>query len=79
MAGKSCTITLREEDAAMPLALQELLKFVENLGYTVTAQAPSKKASVVDELLGAFADALPQDKTRTEYLKELRESGYGRY
>jgi monomeric isocitrate dehydrogenase len=79
MAGQSCTITRREEDAAMPLALQELLKFVENFGYTVTAQAPSKKASVIDELLGAFADALPQDKTSTEYLKELRESGYGRY
>jgi len=63
----------------MPLALQELLKLVENFGYTVTAQAPTTKASVVDELLGAFEDAIPQGKTSTEYLRELRESGYGRY
>jgi len=63
----------------MPLALQELLKLIENFGYTIKAAVPTKKASVVDELLGAFEDAVPQDKTSTEYLRELRESGYGRY
>lgn len=63
----------------MPLALQELMKLIENCGYTVRAPAPTKQASIVDELLGAFQDAVPQGKTSTEYLKELRESGYGRY
>ncbi len=63
----------------MPLALQELVKLMENFGYTISAPAPTKKTGVVDELLGAFEDAIPKEKTSTEYLRELRESGYGRY
>jgi len=63
----------------MPLALQELVEFIESFGYKVNTPITRKKASVVDALLGAFEGALPEGRSSTEYLKELRESGYGRY
>jgi len=63
----------------MPLALQELLKFIESLGYKVSAPIQPEEVSVVDELLGQFAGALPAGKSSTELIRELRESGYGRY
>ncbi len=64
----------------MPLALQELVKLIENLGYTITPASPTKeKISIVDELLGVFAEATPSEKTSSELIRELRESGYGRY
>ena len=64
----------------MAIALKELVKLIENFGYKVSYPAgKKKKASVVDELLGEFEGAIPEEKTSTEYLKELRESGYGRY
>jgi len=37
-----------------------------------------RRKSVVDELLGAFEGAVPEGETSTEYLKKLRESGYGK-
>jgi len=60
----------------MPVELEEIIKFMRNLGYEV--KKPGIK-SVVDELLGAFEGAIPEGKTSTEYLKTLRESGYGKY
>lgn len=65
----------------MPIAIKELVKLVENFGYKVSS--PENKlingTSVVDELLGEFEEATPPQKTSTEYLQELRESGYRRY
>jgi hypothetical protein len=63
----------------MPIALKELVKFVESFGYKVTYPKKLKKASLVDELLGEFEGAIPEGTTSSEYLKELRESGYGKY
>jgi len=67
----------------MAIAVKELVKLVENFGYKVsypeTKGMKRKKASLVDELLGAFEGAVPEDKTSTEYLKELRATGYGKY
>jgi len=60
----------------MPMELEEILKFVKNLGYEVKTAG---KKSIVDELLGAFEGAVAERKTATEYLKELRETGYGKY
>lgn len=61
----------------MPVELREIIKFVRNLGYEVKAEVTGK--SVVDELLGAFEGAVPKETTSTEYLKMLRETGYGKY
>ena len=36
------------------------------------------KKEGVDELLGDFEEAIPEGETSTEYLKKLRESGYGK-
>jgi len=63
----------------MAIALKELVKLIENFGYKVSYPAKKKKASVVDDLLGEFEGAVPEGKTSTAYIKELRESGYGRY
>ncbi|MDL1956188.1 MAG: hypothetical protein LWW95_03925 [Candidatus Desulfofervidus auxilii] len=63
----------------MPIALKELIKFVENLGYKVIYPEKLEETSLVDELLGEFEGAIPEDMTSTEYLKKLRESGYGKY
>lgn len=62
---------------AMPVELREIIKFVRNLGYEVKAEVTGK--SVVDELLGAFEGVVPEEMTSTEYLKTLRETGYGKY
>lgn len=65
----------------MAIALTELVKLVENFGYNVSHPKVMKreKGSLVDELLGEFEGALPEGKTSTEYLKELRATGYGKY
>lgn len=61
----------------MPIELKEIVKFIKDLGYEVKAEVTGK--SVVDELLGAFEGAIPEGTTSTEYLKRLRETGYGKY
>lgn len=65
----------------MAIAFKELVKLLENFGYKVSYPVGMKlkKVSLVDELLGEFEGTLPEDKTSTEYLKELRASGYGKY
>ena len=59
----------------MPVELEEIIRFMRNLGYEV--KKPGRK-SVVDELLGAFEGAIPEGETSTEYIRKLRESGYGK-
>ena len=61
----------------MPIELKEIIRFIKDLGYEVKTEVTGK--SVVDELLGAFEGVVPRGMTSTEYLKNLRESGYGKY
>ncbi|MEX2752152.1 MAG: hypothetical protein Q6366_009735 [Candidatus Freyarchaeota archaeon] len=61
----------------MPVELKDLVEFIKNMGYEVKARDTDK--SVVEELLGAFKEAVPEKTTSTTYLKKLRESGYGKY
>jgi hypothetical protein len=61
----------------MPIELKEIVKFMKDLGYEVKVEVTAK--SVVDELLGAFEGAIEEGTTSTEYLKRLRETGYGKY
>jgi len=61
----------------MPVELNEIVKFIKDLGYELKEEITSK--SVVDELLGAFEGAIPEGTTSTQYLKNLRETGYGKY
>ncbi len=58
----------------MPVELEEIIRFMRNLGYEVK----KPKREVVDELLGAFEGAIPEGETSTEYIRKLRESGYGK-
>lgn len=61
----------------MPIELKEIIRFIKDLGYEIKTEVTHK--SVVDELLGAFEGVVPERVTSTEYLKNLRESGYGKY
>jgi len=61
----------------MPIELKEIIRFIKDLGYEIKTEVTGK--SVVDELLGAFEGVVPEGVTSTEYLKNLRESGYGKY
>lgn len=61
----------------MPIELKEIIRFIEDLGYEIKSEVSGK--SVVDELLGAFENVVPKRMTSTEYLKNLRETGYGKY
>ncbi|WXG39429.1 MAG: hypothetical protein WED07_01115 [Candidatus Freyarchaeum deiterrae] len=61
----------------MPVELKDLVEFIKNMGYKVKTEVTSK--SVVDELLGAFKEAVPNGATSTEYLKKLREIRYDKY
>ncbi|MCD6247089.1 MAG: hypothetical protein J7J87_01470 [Candidatus Diapherotrites archaeon] len=59
----------------MAIEVREMVKFVKNLGYGTR----TKKRSVADYLLGAFEGALPKGVTSTNYIRKLRETGYGKY
>ena len=61
----------------MPIELKEIIRFIKDMGYEVKAEVTGK--SVVDELLGVFKSVVPEGMTSTEYLKKLRETGYGKY
>ena len=61
----------------MPIELKEIIRFIKDLGYEIKTEVTGK--SVVDELLGAFEGVVPKGMTSTEYLKNLRETGYGKY
>ena len=61
----------------MPTELKEIIRFIKDLGYEIKTEVAGK--SVVDELLGAFEGVVPEGMTSTEYLKNLRETGYGKY
>lgn len=64
----------------MPIAIKELVKLMEGFGFKVSyPKALADKPSLVDELLGEFEGAVPGTKPSSELVKELRESGYGRY
>lgn len=54
--------------------LKEIIKLMETLGYQVKKE---KKVGIADKFLGKFY--WDEEKTSTEILKELRESGYGKY
>ena len=54
--------------------IKEMIKLMEALGYHVKVE---KKKGVVDKLLGRFQ--WEEERTSTEVLKELRETGYGKY
>ena len=47
--------------------LKEALQAIESINIV-----PHKKSKVADELLGKYKDILPQGKTSTEFLKDLR-------
>jgi len=61
----------------VPIELKEIIRFIKDLGYEIKTEVTGK--SVVDELLGAFEGVVPEGMTSTEYLKNLRETGYGKY
>jgi archaellum biogenesis ATPase FlaH len=54
--------------------VKEMIKLMEALGYQVKDE---KRIGVVDKLLGRFQ--WEEEKTSTEVLKGLRETGYGKY
>lgn len=54
--------------------VKEMIKLMEALGYQVKSE---KKIGIVDKLLGRFQ--WEEEKTSAEILKELRETGYGKY
>ena len=57
--------------------IQGMAKVVETFGYKVVPVKKSK-AGVADDLLGKF-ETKAEEKTSAEVIKELRESGYGKY
>lgn len=40
--------------------------------------SPSKKTKIADELLGKYKGIIPKGKTSTEFIKELRNTLYGK-
>lgn len=47
----------------MPVELKDIVEFIKNMGYEVKTKDTDK--SVVDELLGAFEEAVPENTTST--------------
>ena len=40
---------------------------------------PKKKTSIADELLGKYKGVIPKGKTSTQFIRELRDSSYGKF
>lgn len=59
----------------MAIEVKEMIKFMKNIGY----ERVVRRKSVVDELLGAFKGTLPKNVKSTDYIKKMRETGYGKY
>ncbi|MFZ2411976.1 MAG: hypothetical protein WAW23_10430 [Candidatus Methanoperedens sp.] len=57
----------------MPVILEKLIKALEN----IETRARTGK-NFADKWLGAFEGVIPEGMTRTEYIKKLRESCYGK-
>jgi len=57
----------------MPILLERALKAIKNL------EIKKRDRKIAEKWLGAFKDALPEGMTSTEYLRKMRESGYGKY
>ena len=38
-----------------------------------------KKTSIADELLGKYKGIIPKGKTSTQFVRELRDSSYGKF
>jgi hypothetical protein len=57
----------------MPIALERIVKAVENIEIKGTEEKIAKK------WLGAFEEVVPEGTTSTEYIKKLRESCYGKF
>jgi len=62
----------------MPVYLKELVKLVKTLNYEQKAADRLDATSLVDKLLGKFEDK-NEKSPGTKLLRELRESGYGKY
>jgi hypothetical protein len=62
----------------MPVYVGELVKLVETLQLKQKAALKREDVSLVDKLLGKF-ELRSEKRTSTELLKDLRESGYGKY
>jgi hypothetical protein len=58
----------------MPVLLERALKAIKNIEFEA---GPREK--IAEKWLGAFRGAVPEGMTSTEYLKKMRESGYGKY
>lgn len=57
----------------MPVLLERALNAIKSL------EIKDRKKKIAEKWLGAFEGALPEGTTSTEYLKRMRESGYGKY
>lgn len=54
--------------------LQEAIEAVES----IKLRTKSRKISIADKLLGKFKGIIPEGKTSTQFIKELRKSLYGK-
>jgi hypothetical protein len=59
----------------MPSTLREAINSIKTL--SKRSMSNSKK-KISDELLGKYKNIIPQGKTSTEFIKELRSSLYGK-
>ena len=62
----------------MSVYVKELVKLVKTLNYEQKAAVKLYTESLVDKLLGRF-EHKNEKTTSTKLLRELRESGYGKY
>ena len=59
--------------------LQELIRVVESIQKTHHISTKKRKTKIVDRLLGKYKGVVPPGKTSTEYIRELRNSCYGKF
>ncbi len=58
----------------MPVLLERALRAIKGI-----ESETGSKGKIARKWLGAFKGAIPEGTTSTEYLRKMRESGYGKY
>ncbi len=57
----------------MAILLERALKAIKSM------EIKKGDRKIAEKWLGVFGNVIPESMTSTEYLKKMRESGYGKY
>ena len=59
--------------------LQDAIKIIEYTRQMLKPKTRKRKTNITSQLLGKYKGILPVNKTSTQFIRELRDSLYGKF